>query len=127
MNELVKALTADSAHASPAFILEGLTDAIVNNKIPNTPHTIYQELYHINFWQQVSLDWATGKETTYPLHPEYGFGTPTTDISNSLESLPDLIARFHQTNRAAALLAADPPPSPKSFSVPHLPANPPAK
>ena len=106
MKELVQALTADSAHASPASILEGLTESIALTKIPNTPHTIYQELFHITFWQQISIDWARALETPYPLHPEYGFGSPSE--LQSPEPLVALIHRFHSTNQIAATLAADP-------------------
>ena len=53
--------------------LEGLTDSLVHRVIPNTPHTLYQELYHITFWQQISLDWIAGIETPFPTSPSDGF------------------------------------------------------
>jgi uncharacterized damage-inducible protein DinB len=118
LNELTKALTADSAHASPAFILEGLTDAIAHTKIPNTPHTIYQELFHITFWQQMSVDWARGLETPYPLKPELGFGLDSTEPHASL------ISRFFNTNKIAASFAADPASLTKSIRCPSPPGEP---
>ncbi len=104
LNELMKALTADSAHASPAFILEGLTDTIAHTSVPNAPHTIYQELFHITFWQQISIDWARGLETPYPQKPEYGFSPPVE--KETTEPIKNLIHRFHAANQIAASLAA---------------------
>ena len=37
------------------------------------PHTIYEELWHITFWQHVTLDWVNGIETPFPAHPSAGF------------------------------------------------------
>ena len=73
MSELAQALVADSYAAAPSHILEGLTDSLVHRAVPNAPHTIYQELWHITFWQQVSLDWIAGIETPFPTQPSDGF------------------------------------------------------
>jgi hypothetical protein len=73
MSELVQALVADSYAAAPSHILEGLTDSLVHRTLPNAPHTIYQELWHITFWQQISLDWIAGIETPFPTRPSDGF------------------------------------------------------
>lgn len=121
LNELAKALTADSAHASPAFILEGLTDTIAHTLVPKAPHTIYQELFHITFWQQISIDWARGLETPYPQKPEYGFGSPAEQ--NSPEPLSDLIDRFHTTSKIAAALAASPESVTKIIRCPSPPGH----
>ena len=73
MTELATALIADSYAAAPAHILEGLTDQHAHHRVPNTPHTIYEELWHMAFWQQITLDWIAGIETPYPNQPSDGF------------------------------------------------------
>ena len=78
MSELAQALVADSYAAAPSHILEGLTDSLVHRAIPNAPHTIYQELWHITFWQQISLDWIGGIETPFPTRPADGFESDAT-------------------------------------------------
>jgi uncharacterized damage-inducible protein DinB len=118
LNELLNALTADSAHASPAFILEGISNSIAHAQVPNTPHTIYQELFHIVFWQQISIDWARGIESPYPLKPEYGFG------ADSSEPLSELMERFYASNKIAATLAADPGSLTKIIRCPSPPGEP---
>ena len=73
MNELAQALIAESYAARPSHILEGLTDDLVHRELPNVPHTIYGELWHLTFWQQITLDWIAGIETPYPNQPSDGF------------------------------------------------------
>ena len=73
MNELQQTLIGDSAAAPPAHILEGIQSDIAHRVMEGAPHTIYQELWHIAFWQQVTLDWVNGVETPFPSHPSAGF------------------------------------------------------
>lgn len=73
MNELAKSLIADSYAAPPANILEDLTDELARREMPNLPHTIYEELWHMAFWQRITLDWITHMETPFPARPEDGF------------------------------------------------------
>jgi uncharacterized damage-inducible protein DinB len=73
MSELARALTGDSAAAPAAHILEGLSADVVGRTFDGVPHTIYQEVWHLAFWQQISLDWISGKETPYPVTPSAGF------------------------------------------------------
>jgi hypothetical protein len=77
MNELEQVLSGDSAHTPPAILLEGLSDDVANTAVAGAPRTIYEELWHIAFWQQVTLDWVRGIETAYPVHAADGF--PTAD------------------------------------------------
>ena len=69
MNELTQALIGDSAAAPPAHILEGVDSDLAHEALPFAPHTIYEELWHLAFWQQVTLDWVTGIETPFPAEP----------------------------------------------------------
>ena len=74
MNELAQALTGDSAVApAAAHIIEGLKEELVHRIVPNVPHNIYEELWHLAFWQQVSLDWIRGIETPSPHNPLMAF------------------------------------------------------
>ena len=73
MNELAQTLIGDSAAAPPAHILEGVADDLAHHAVQFAPHTIYEELWHITFWQQVTLDWVNGVETPFPVHASAGF------------------------------------------------------
>jgi uncharacterized damage-inducible protein DinB len=102
ISELAQALVADSYAAAPSHIIEGLPDSLTHQALPNAPHTIYQELYHITFWQQLSLDWITGKETPFPEKPSDGF-----NADSSRESWDQLCQRFLLGAEQAATIARD--------------------
>lgn len=101
MNELEKVLTADSAAAPPAAILEALGEELAHGAISGAPRTIYEELWHITFWQQMTLDWVEGVETPVPEHADGGFPQ---DRSESWLALQE---RFFRGLAQAASVARD--------------------
>lgn len=103
-NELARVLGGDSAAAPPAFILEGISEDTAHRRIPLAPHTIFQELWHITFWQQVSLDWVRGLETPFPAHAAAGFPSEA-DLN---EDWDQLRRRFFQGNNQAVAVARHP-------------------
>ena len=102
MSELVEVLTGDSAHTPPAILLEGLSAEAAHSAVAGAPRTIYEELWHIAFWQQVTLDWVRGIETAYPVHAAYGFPTEADAVSESWDQLRE---RFFATNKEAGAAA----------------------
>ncbi len=86
-NELSQALTAESAHAAPAHILEGIPDQSVHQAVAGAPHTIYQELWHLAFWQNMTLDWISGIETPYPAATSDPFPSKTQTVAETWEGL----------------------------------------
>jgi uncharacterized damage-inducible protein DinB len=105
MTELEQLISGDGAAAPPAFILEKLTAEQAHQTVPGSPRTIYQELWHISFWQQVSLDWIAGIETPYPSHATDGFPSEA-DVAR--ESWQPLCDRFFNGNRQVAVAAQQP-------------------
>ncbi|MCU1323422.1 MAG: hypothetical protein JWM43_3071 [Acidobacteriaceae bacterium] len=87
MTELATALIADSYAAAPSHVLEGLTEQQAHQRIPNLPHTIYEELWHLAFWQRVTLNWIAKVETPFPARPEDGFPTPQQIAEESFDAL----------------------------------------
>ncbi len=104
-NELSQALTAESAHAAPAHILEGIPDQSVHQAVAGAPHTIYQELWHLAFWQHMTLDWISGIETPYPTTTSDPFPSKT---QTATETWEQLCLRFLNDAGRAASLACDP-------------------
>lgn len=102
--ELEQILAGDGAAAPPAFILEGLSDELAHRRIEGAPRSIYEELWHIAFWQKVSIDWIHGIETPYPEHASAGFPTESDVAEEDWEALK---ARFFHDNQEAALAACD--------------------
>jgi uncharacterized damage-inducible protein DinB len=102
MNELTQALIAESYAATPSHILEGLTDDLVHRELPNVPHTIYDELWHVAFWQRITLHWIAGIETPYPSKASDGFPQKLS-TEPARESWEQLRHRFlHGCEHAAA-------------------------
>jgi uncharacterized damage-inducible protein DinB len=104
MNELAQALIAESYAAPPSHILEDLTDDLGRRELPNVPHTIYAELWHMAFWQQITLDWVASIETPYPDKPSDGFAPkPSPEIKQ--EPWEQLRQRFLRGAEQAAATA----------------------
>jgi uncharacterized damage-inducible protein DinB len=118
MNELQQALIGDSAAAPPAHILEGLPSDLAHRAIQGAPHTIYQELWHIAFWQQITLDWVNGIETPFPDRPSDGFPR------DGSEPWDQLCQRFLHGNQQAADVAGDEKRLEQSVRCPSRPGNP---
>jgi hypothetical protein len=105
MSELKKCLMANSFAAPPANILEGVDDTLAQAVVPGAPHSIYAELWHICFWQEMSLNWICGLETPYPEHASLGFPT---DEQAAAEPWTMLCERFFAGLRQAGEYAEDP-------------------
>jgi uncharacterized damage-inducible protein DinB len=104
MNELEQILAGESYAAAPSHILEGLSEEMVHRKPASAPHSIYEELWHISFWQQVTLDWIDGIETPFPASPGDGFPT-VQDMER--ETWDGLCERFFSGAGHAAAAARD--------------------
>ncbi len=105
MDELERILIGNSAAAPAAQIVEGISDELAHRVIAGVPRTIYEELWHIAFWLQMTLEWNDGIESPYPEHASEGFPSPA-DIEK--ESWSDLCQRFSQRLDLAAATIHDP-------------------
>jgi hypothetical protein len=121
MTELAQALTAESAHATPAHILEALPETIAHGTISGVPHTIYQELWHLAFWQQITLDWISEVETPYPSTNNESFPT---EIQTAAEPWTVLCQRFLDGAERAAAIANDSASLTKTVRCPSRPGRP---
>jgi uncharacterized damage-inducible protein DinB len=104
MSELEEILIGDGYAARPAFILEGLTAEQAHRPVDGSPRTIYQELWHIAFWQKTSLDWMGGIETPYPAHAGEGFPSAAQAAGEAWDAL---CRRFLRDSAQASALAED--------------------
>lgn len=79
MNELQRMLISNGVGAPPAHVLEAMDEAMAHRRYPGAPHSIYEEVWHLAFWQELSLDWISGKATPYPEHASAGFPISTAE------------------------------------------------
>jgi hypothetical protein len=101
MNELQRALVSNSAATPAENVLEALDDATALRKLEGAPHSIYEEVWHLHFWQDISLRWIAGEELPYPKHAAEGFPTTTE------EPWQEVRKRFLTGTRLAAAVAGD--------------------
>jgi uncharacterized damage-inducible protein DinB len=109
MSELAEILIGDGYATPPAHILEGLVDGhgdegLTHRKPAGAPHSIYEELWHVVFWQQVTLEWIDGIETPYPKSSLDGFPTV---LDMEKEPFDALSSRFFEGLRMAVEAAND--------------------
>ena len=101
MNELAKTLIGNSAFAPAANILQAVSTETSVAKPGLAPHSIYDEVWHMDFWQRITLDWIEGRPTPYPVHASEGFP------ANYEESWDAVRERFLAGAQNAAGLAND--------------------
>jgi uncharacterized damage-inducible protein DinB len=121
VNELTQALIGDSAAAPPAHILEGVNNDLAQEALPFAPHTIYEELWHIAFWQKVTLDWVSGIETPFPVEPAAGFPKKA---DADVEPWDQLRQRFLDSLKQVAAISDDEAGHDKQIRCPSRPGNP---
>lgn len=105
MNELARALIGNSAFAPAKNILQAISGSEAHER-PSAaagaaPRSIYEEVWHMAFWQEITLDWVQGKPTPYPAHASEGFPP---DNNEPWETLSE---RFLAGAQNAAAIAND--------------------
>jgi len=120
-SEIAEALVGESAHAAPAKIVDGLSDELAHRRVSGAPHTIYEELWHLAFWQQIMLDWMSGIETPYPASVDDPFPT---EAQTAGESWDELRERFLSGASEAASIASDSSRLTKPLQRPFRPGQP---
>jgi uncharacterized damage-inducible protein DinB len=101
MNELQRNLIGNGFGAPPDHILEAIDAAMAHRRHPGAAHSIYEEVWHLVFWQELTLDWIAGKATPYPEHAAEGFPGSTE------ESWDEVQGRFLRGAEQMAGIAAD--------------------
>jgi uncharacterized damage-inducible protein DinB len=121
MSELEQAIIGDSYAASPSTVLEQLAPELAHQVPVGAPHSLYEELWHIAFWQQITLDWIEGIETPFPASPVDGFPTV---YDAEREDWHQLCRRFFEGAEKAAEAARNPNVLGKSVRCPSKPGTP---
>lgn len=63
-----RALSGEGAHANAAHAFDGLDWKVAAMRPSGAPHSIYQLLAHISFWQNWVLQWLGGNDPGSPRH-----------------------------------------------------------
>lgn len=63
-----KALAGEGAHVSTANVFEGFDWKMAGTRPTNAPHSIFELLMHISYWQDWGVQWLDGKRPAIPRH-----------------------------------------------------------
>jgi uncharacterized damage-inducible protein DinB len=58
------------AHADPVACIEDLTIELANHHVDGFPHSIWQLVFHMNYWMDYELKRIRGERPAYPVHAD---------------------------------------------------------
>ncbi|MEO8029865.1 MAG: DinB family protein [Gemmatimonadota bacterium] len=68
MSVLTALFRGKGAHADSISCFEGLTLELAGRRLPRTQHSIWKELWHLNYWMDHELRSIAGPEVPTPEH-----------------------------------------------------------
>ncbi len=92
MNALQRLLSGESAFVTPESALEDLKAEDARRHPCSAPHSLYEELWHIDFWQHWTLAIVKDQEVTPPLRASDGW--PKDNETFTAEAWAELNERF---------------------------------
>lgn len=107
---LVRALAGEDAHVDPERALAGL-DAGQAGRLPGgAPHSVYQILCHVLYWQDLLLQALRGSEVAWPSSAAEGWRAPPRPAGEEAwrEAVDRFLAGVHEARERARELAANP-------------------
>jgi uncharacterized damage-inducible protein DinB len=103
-NELQRLLLQNAAFTPPSRIVSAIPESARTLRIPNVPHSIAEELWHIVFWQDHFLRCARQEDLAYPQRAQQGWRR-LDSVSDS--EWKELVARFETGLNNAADMAGE--------------------
>ncbi len=70
MNALMELIHGKGSHVDPAAVVDDLAWELAGRRVTHLPHTIWQQLGHLNFWIDFGLKAIEG---TRPKQPEHDY------------------------------------------------------
>lgn len=102
MTALPKLLLGEGAFAPVRNVLEGVELKAMGVRPDVSPHSIYEELWHTVYWQNLLLAWIDGEDRPAPERAADGW--PERQAPEGLREARDLVRSFLEgVNRASAL------------------------
>jgi uncharacterized damage-inducible protein DinB len=94
---LSRALAGKSAHVETATIFDGLDWKVAGARPAGVPHSLFQLLNHMIYWQEWVVRWLDGKKPRPPKHADGGW--PGSVSPATRKEWEQTIRRFHRTLR----------------------------
>ncbi len=106
MTPLQKLLISDGAFVTPAQVLESLSATQAKVRPSGAPHSLYEELWHTDFWQRLMLSVIRGEPVSYPEHAEQSW--PEDNETLTRERWDSFVQQFLAELDEAARIAGSP-------------------
>lgn len=100
---LIELLHGRGAHTDPVACLDGVTLEAASCVPAASPHSIWQLLWHLNYWMDYDLRRIRGEGPPYPAHNDESF--PATPAPRDATEWQHEIVRFQQLLAEYATLA----------------------
>jgi uncharacterized damage-inducible protein DinB len=99
---LIELLYGKGAHANPVACVEDLSAELAGRHADNVPHSVWQIVWHVNFWMDYELRRIRGEVPRYPVHAAESWptGAPPSEVEWKKE-----IARFAELIGSLAAMA----------------------
>jgi uncharacterized damage-inducible protein DinB len=65
---ITRALTGKDAHVETVDVLRGLDWRLAGVRPEGVPHSIFQLVHHMVYWQEFAVNWLDGKKPRPPRH-----------------------------------------------------------
>jgi uncharacterized damage-inducible protein DinB len=95
-----------NSHLHVLHALEGLDPRDAGTSFEDAPHTIFQTVHHMIYWQDIALERLTGQRPAPPAHAEEGWASPLAPEDES--DWEAALASLAEGLRAIEALVADP-------------------
>ncbi|MGD0694374.1 MAG: DinB family protein [Terriglobia bacterium] len=103
------ALSGKGAHVATKDLFEGLDWKVAGTRSEGAPHSLFQLLNHLSYWQDWAVKWLDGGSPTVPKHAAGGWpGSPSPtsakEWQRAVRGFRGGLARLARQSRAADLL-----------------------
>src|SRR5579864_189883 len=104
---LSELLYGQGAHADTLACVAEVPPALAGRRPDHSPHSIWQLVYHMNYWMDYELKRIRGEKPAYPEHASESW--PVNAAPETAEEWQNTIARFGELLEELARLAESPP------------------
>ena len=89
-----QALSGHGAHACTAHVFEGVDWKMAGKMPRGAPHTLFQLMGHMTYWQNWAVKWLDGKKPTPPRHAAGSW--PSSSAPVSAEDWKHAVKRYER-------------------------------
>jgi uncharacterized damage-inducible protein DinB len=103
-----RALSGEGAHVESAGVFAGMDWRLAGSQPPGAPHSLFQLLNHLIYWQDWVVEWLEGKAPPLPRHASGSWPGSTSPTSKkewerAVQNFREGLAALEQASHSADL------------------------